>query len=72
VEAIYDLNEGPWIAPQFVRGLARRLLPTIERRQLIFTEMPIVWNTWLAIWSQDLAGQGHPRESAASVRVLPP
>jgi hypothetical protein len=71
VEAIYDLEAGAWIAPQFVRGLARRLLPTVERRRLIFDETPIAWDRWVLIWNQDVAGQGHPVESAAPVRVLP-
>ena len=29
VEVLYDLDDSPWIAPQSVRGLARRLLPTV-------------------------------------------
>jgi len=71
VEVLYDLHDGPWIAPQSVRGLARRLLPTIERWRLVFSEAPVSWDSWVATWSQDAAGQGHPPDSVARVRVLP-
>jgi len=71
VEVFYDLREGPWIAPQSVRGLSRRRLPTVERQRLIFREVPVSWLRWVEAWNQDVAGRGHPRESIAPVRVLP-
>jgi hypothetical protein len=72
VEVLYDLQEGPWVAPQSVRGLAHRTLPTVERWQLVFADVPLLWDDWVVIWNQDAAGLEHPRESAAPVRVLPP
>ena len=71
VEVLYDLHEGPWIAPQSVRGLARRRLPTVERQRILFSEVPVAWQRWVEAWEQDLAGQGHPRDPVAPVRVLP-
>ena len=71
VEVLYDLRNGQWIAPQSVHGLARQQLPTFERRQLIFDEVPVAWDDWVLVWNQDQAGQGHPSESVAPVRVLP-
>ena len=71
VEVLYDLHAGPWIVPQPVRGLPRRGLPSVERRQLVFSEVPAPWDDWVAIWNRDVMGQGHPGESVAPVRVLP-
>jgi hypothetical protein len=71
VEVRYDLHEGPWIAPQNVRGLSPRRLPTIERARLLFSEIPLTWDRWVEVWNQDVAGQGHPRDSILPVRVLP-
>jgi hypothetical protein len=71
VEVLYDLQDGPWIAPQSLRGLPRRSLPTVARRRLVFAETPVPWDDWVAVWSRDEAGQGHPRESVAPVCILP-
>jgi hypothetical protein len=71
VEVLYDLQTDRPIAPQTVRGQTRRLLPTLLRQQLLFSEVPAAWDDWVMIWNQDIAGQGHPRGSIAPVRVLP-
>jgi hypothetical protein len=71
VKVLYDLHETSWIAPQSLEGLPRRLLPTCERRQLVFSEIPVLWNHWVTIWSRDQAGQGHPSEATAVARILP-
>jgi hypothetical protein len=68
---LYDLHEGPWIAPQAVRGLLRRRLPTLERGRILFSQVPLTWQRWVEAWNHDLAGQGHPRDLATSLRVLP-
>ncbi len=60
VEVLYDLREGSWIAPQSVRGLARRALPTLQRQQLVFGEVPVPWERWVAAWTRDEAGQALP------------
>jgi len=71
VEVLYDLHGDSWIAPQMIRGLSRRLLPTLERQRLVFSDIPASWESWVAVWNQDVAGQGHPSESFAPARVLP-
>ncbi len=71
VEAVYDLHDGPWVAPQSVRGLARQALPTLASWQLIFAELPVPWQRWVAVWNQDLAGQGHSDQSLVPVRLVP-
>jgi hypothetical protein len=71
VEAVYDLHEEAWIAPQIVMGLPRRPLPTVERRQIVFSDVPVAWDDWLTVWAQDTAGRGHPRGAIVPVRVLP-
>ena len=71
VEVFYDLRETPWIAPQAVRGLSRRRLPTIERDRLVFSETTVSWQRWVEVWNLDIAGQGHPRDGVAGVCVLP-
>ena len=72
VEVLYDLREDPWIAPQSVRGLSPRRLPTVERWRLVFAAVPLDWSRWVEVWNEDVAGQGHPRDSILPVRVLPP
>ena len=71
VEVLYDLHEAPWVAPQAVRGLSRRRLPTVERWRLVFAAVPIEWDRWVEVWNEDVAGQGHPRDAIVPVRVLP-
>jgi hypothetical protein len=70
VEVVYNLHEGPWIAPQSVRGLPRHALPTIERQRLLFQETPLAWNLWVGAWLEDAEGHGHPRQPLIPVCVL--
>jgi hypothetical protein len=70
VEVLYDLHEGPWIAPLSVSGLSPRRLPTVERARLLLTETPVAWQRWLDVWEQDAAGHGHPRDPLVPVKVL--
>jgi hypothetical protein len=71
VEVLYDFHDGPWIAPQSVRGLTRQSLPTVERQQVIFREILLSWHDWVQIWKRDATGQSYPSESVAAVCVLP-
>lgn len=71
VEVLYDLSETPWVAPQAIRGLARRRLPIVERNRLMFSETIVSWQRWVEQWNQDIAGQGHPRDGVGAVPVLP-
>lgn len=72
VEVLYDLREEQWIAPQAVRGLSRRRMPTIDRQRLIFSAVPVAWWRWVEAWNQDIAGQGHPHDGVVAVCVFPP
>jgi hypothetical protein len=72
VEVLYDLQEGPWVAPQAVRGLSPRRLPTVERWRFVFAALPLEWSRWVEVWNEDIAGQGHPRDGIIPVCVLPP
>jgi hypothetical protein len=72
VEVLYDLSEEQWIAPQAVRGLSRRRMPTIDRQRLIFSAVSVAWWRWVEAWNQDIAGQGHPHDGVVAVCVLPP
>ncbi|MCD4726575.1 MAG: hypothetical protein K8R46_02865, partial [Pirellulales bacterium] len=71
-EVFYDLREGPWIAPQSVRGLPRRRMPTIERRRIIFDEVPVDWDRWVEAWEGDISHAGNPLDTPAISSVLPP
>ena len=71
VEVFYDLHTESWIAPRSVRGLAQRRLPTLERRQLVFSDVAVPWSDWMAIWDQGSAGQVSRRASVVPIRVLP-
>ena len=72
VEVFYDLREGPWIAPQSVRGLPRRRMPTIERRRIIFDEVPVDWDRWVEAWEGDISRAGNPLDTPIFLSVLPP
>ena len=71
-EVLYDLREGPWIAPQSIRGLPRRRMPTIERRRIVFTEVPVDWQRWVEGWEQDVSRPGNPLDLPDFSAVLPP
>jgi hypothetical protein len=46
-------------------------LPTVERWRFVFAAVPISWARWVEVWNEDVAGQGHPRDSIIPVRALP-
>ena len=71
VQVVYDLHQQQWIAPQAVRGLSRRRLPTIERQRLVFSAATVSWQRWVEVWNRDVTGEGHPRDGILPVCVLP-
>ncbi len=71
VEVLYALDGSPWIAPQASRGLPQRTLPTVERKQLVFSEVSVAWNDWVEAWNQDAAGDVCPPGPVVPTRVLP-
>ena len=46
-------------------------MPTVERWRFMFGEVSVEWARWVEVWNQDVAGQDHPRDPIAPVRVLP-
>jgi hypothetical protein len=71
VEVLYDLHDEAWIAPQSVRGLSPRAMPTIARRGLVFSEVPVAWKEWVAAWDEVATGRGLLPGSIMPADVLP-
>lgn len=71
VEVFYDLHSEKWTAPQSVRGLSRRRLPTLQRDRLVFGDTKVAWERWVEVWNLDAAGQGHPRHGLVTGPFLP-
>jgi hypothetical protein len=61
-QAFYDLGNGQQIVPQILSGFPRRTLPTIDRGQLVFGQIEVAWDTWIAAWEQDQVGGGPSKQ----------
>ena len=72
VEIFYDLREEPWIAPESINGLARRRMPTIERRRIVFSEATVAWTAWVEAWNGGVSCPGNPLDSPVFSAILPP
>ncbi len=70
-EVLYEMDYGPWIPPQQVRGPRPRRLPALERERLRFGQVEISWERWVALWEHDLP-QHRPWEDLSCIQVLPP
>lgn len=70
-EVLYEMDYGPWIPPQQVRGPRPRRLPALERERLRFGQVEISWERWVALWEHDLP-HCRPWEDLSWVQVLPP
>ena len=64
-ELLYDLHDGQQIVPQVLDGFPRRWLPTLDRAQLVFGEVQVAWEQWVAAWEADRLGDTAQRASAA-------
>ncbi|MEN6458660.1 MAG: hypothetical protein ABFC63_06990 [Thermoguttaceae bacterium] len=69
--ALYPLGEGPWIAPQSVRGLPRRRLPTIERQRIMFSEMAVSWDRWVELWNERQGDAKFAKSAGETTDVQP-
>lgn len=70
-EVLYEMDYGPWIPPQQVRGQRPRRLPALERERLCFGQLEIPWERWVRLWEQDLPGR-RPWDDLSWIQVLPP
>jgi hypothetical protein len=69
-EVVYDLqHEGRQFHPEVVAGTPRETLPELDRDRILFREIPITWDRWVATWQEDAAG-GRPAP-VVPVPVLP-
>ena len=62
---LYDLHDGLQIVAQVLDGFPRRWLPTLDRAQLVFRDVPVAWEQWVAAWEADRLGDTADRSSAA-------
>ena len=46
-------------------------LPVLERRRLMFKELPVPWETWVRTWEEDQTGRGPGSDFLPLARVLP-
>lgn len=70
-EVLYEMDYGPWIPPQQVRGPRPRRLPALERERLCFGQVEIPWDRWVTLWEHDLPHH-RPWENLSWIQVLPP
>ena len=57
-EMLYDLRDGTPVTPQVVSGLPSRILPTLERERLRFSDLRIGWQQWVDAWGPAPKTQG--------------
>jgi hypothetical protein len=68
----YDLGDPRGlIEPRTADGDLSALAPVLEARQLLFSQVPLTWEQWVASWEKDEAGQGPPKLFGADVQLLP-
>jgi hypothetical protein len=70
-EAVYDLEEGPELAPRPLVGPLAPELPVLEGGQVFYGETPVGWNEWVETWERDRAGKGHDPLLVPGVQLLP-
>jgi hypothetical protein len=46
--------------------------PLLDANQLVFAQIPIYWEQWVAAWQKDQEGKGPPRLFGADLKLLPP
>jgi hypothetical protein len=69
--AAYDLDNGEQIAPQPLAGALPGELPVLAADCVLFQQVPVPWEKWVAAWEQDQAGKGLDSNIAPGVRLLP-
>jgi hypothetical protein len=68
----YDLADARGqLEPRAADGNVAVVAPVLEARQLLFSQVPLTWEQWVASWQRDQAGEGPPRLFDADVQLLP-
>jgi hypothetical protein len=68
----YDLADPRGqLEPRAADGNVALVAPVLEARQLLFSQVPLTWDQWVASWQKDQAGEGPPRLFDADVQLLP-
>jgi hypothetical protein len=71
IEIIYDLRAGPLLQPQPQSTSGPLRLPVLPATPLLFRNVPLSWDAWVALWHQDEAGKGLSEQFLPGVCVLP-
>jgi hypothetical protein len=68
----YDLGDPRGqLEPHAADNNLTALAPVLEARQLLFSQVPLTWEQWVAAWQRDQAGEGPPKLFGADVQLLP-
>ncbi len=55
------LTDGTWFRP----------MPTLDRQHVVFTQVPVAWQQWVAAWQQDQLAEGPPGGLLPGYLLLP-
>ena len=58
-EVVYNLEDEGTIRPRVTLGQFTEPMPRIRREDVLFSQQPVSWNAWIAVWS-DAAGPRQP------------
>jgi hypothetical protein len=70
-EVVYDLRNGPLLPPQPTVGVSSVAMPKLDARRLLFANVVVTWEEWVAAWERDRSGAGLPEPLVPGVQVLP-
>ena len=70
-DIVYDLRGKQARLRAWTRdGLATSALTGIDARRILFSQVPIFWEDWVACWEKDRDGQGHPQIFSDRIPLL--
>jgi len=71
VQAVYHLRDGAVQRPSLRGENTSVVLPSLSASRVIFRNMPITWERWVAVWNKDQAGQRIPLPLSETSVFLP-
>jgi hypothetical protein len=71
-EAVYDLTGKEATYPKATGSFSVAELPALDPGLVIYTNVPVTWESWVQTWELDQAGKGHAEAVAPEVRFFPP